>query len=173
VRGHRNLASMFKLHSLHNLVLFVIAETLDLRNNLLAGAIPASLYSMSGLEDALLGGNSFVGNISADISQMNSLRQLNLALTQMGGEIPPEVFRLGSLEELYLGSASFEGELSNEFSLLNGTIREISLENNAFSGEFPSLFETMAGLGELSLSSESFFCHHFVFCVSHNSLLHL
>jgi hypothetical protein len=129
-------------------VLFVIAETLHLRNNLLTGAIPASLFALSGLEEALLGGNLFVGNIPAEISQMESLRHLNLAATQMGGDIPPEVFRLGNLQQLYLDGSNFGGELSDDFSLLNGTIIEINLENNDFTGEFPSLFQTMAGLGE-------------------------
>jgi hypothetical protein len=148
VRARRNVVAMFKLHSLHNLVLFVIAEMLDLRDNLLTGAIPVSLFALSGLELALLGSNMFVGNIPAEIAQMESLRQLNLAQTQMEGEIPPELFRLGNLQEMYLGGANFGGELSDDFSLLNGTIREINLENNDFTGEFPLLFTTMAGLGE-------------------------
>lgn len=79
---------------------------------------------------------------------MKSLEQLNLGVTQMGGEIPPEVFRLVNLSDLYLGGANFGGELSNDFSLLNGTLRALSLENNNFSGEFPSHFQTMVGLGE-------------------------
>jgi hypothetical protein len=150
VRARRDLKSIINAHAscLTHFSVFVIAETLDLRNNLLAGTIPPSLYAMSGLEVALLGGNAFIGNISAEISQMESLQELNLGVTQMGGTIPPEVFLLGNLRELYLGNNSFGGELSNDFSLLNGTLRELSLENNIFTGEFPSHFQTMVGLGE-------------------------
>lgn len=134
----------------HNILytLFVFTETLDLRNNLMGGAIPSSLYSMSGLEEALLGGNSFIGNIPSEISQMQSLEVLNLGRTEMGGEIPPAVFLLGNLHELYLNDANFGGLLSDDFILLNGTIREISLENSNFSGTLPLFFQDIIGLGE-------------------------
>jgi len=127
-------------------------ETLDLQNNRLDGEIPLSLYSMTALEEVILNRNFFVGAIPSDISQMQSLQVLDLGRTNMGGEIPPEVFGLISLEELYLDNASFGGPLTEDFALLNGTIKEISLSNNAFTGAFPTvLIENLVGLGTFAL----------------------
>jgi hypothetical protein len=106
-----------------------------LQDNALNGAVPLELYN-DHIQTLRLGGNDLEGSIPTEISQMTALRNIYLGNSRMGGELPHELFGL-PLRELHLQNAHFDGPLSEDLSDLRGTIREIVLNCNNFSGSIP------------------------------------
>lgn len=131
-----------------------MAEILNLQNNDFFGAIPTSLYS-GNFRELRLGENDFEGSIASKISLMTKLRVLSLGDTSMSGKIPTEIFLLPMIRELHLSNANFEGELSEDFRWLNGTLMQLSLDGNNFSGDIPGAFDDLKILGTCESSPRS------------------
>lgn len=119
---------------------------LNLRDNGLAGQIPAELGRFSALQILDLRDNRLRGSIPSDLGGLASLEQLLLHGNRLEGEIPSELGRLAALRYLWLGRNLLEGVIPSEFGKL-GDLRSLQLFSNQLTGSIPS---TLGGLSSLT-----------------------
>nr|XP_040249059.1 probable leucine-rich repeat receptor-like protein kinase At1g35710 [Aegilops tauschii subsp. strangulata] len=137
---------------------------IDLYNNSLHGALPASISSLSTLLKHTLQQNQFTGKIPHEIGDLQSpipeeigrlvnLQLLQLSSNNISGMIPKIIGNMTELNVLDLfGSLPKElGDLINlvEFEVLE----ELRLDSNHLSGEIPPEIYTLANLYGLNMSS--------------------
>jgi len=81
----------------------LVAESFDVGNNTLTGAIPTFFGGFPTLARLALNDNNFVGaTIPMEIAQSPTLRALNLSRTGIAGAIPAEFANAAALGECYL-----------------------------------------------------------------------
>jgi len=156
-------------------------RVLDLGGNGFTGTLPSSLYASSSILTYLdLGNNNGItGTISPDISQMESLRFLNVTNNNLTGSLPQGITDLTSLEVLDVSANQLTGpipellgDLENLNTLivrdnqLNGAIptmlgfltalETLNLERNGFTGRIPSTLASLTNLRSLSLGGNDF-----------------
>ncbi|KAJ0970241.1 hypothetical protein J5N97_023118 [Dioscorea zingiberensis] len=119
-----------------------IFSHLFLSNNLLNGAIPASICQDLEFYVIDLSSNQFSGELPTCWADLPYLNALNLANNNLSGKIPATIGSLNELRTLHLGSNHFKGELP--IALQNcTTLVTLDLGENEFSGLIP------AWIGEL------------------------
>ena len=88
-----------------------------------------------------------VGEIPAEIGELENLERLDLRYNQLSGEIPPEIGNLTNLLYLQLNHNQLTGEIPPEIgNLIN--LQILMLNENSLSGQLP---ESMANLVSLSM----------------------
>ncbi|XP_058108769.1 protein STRUBBELIG-RECEPTOR FAMILY 6-like [Magnolia sinica] len=104
----------------------------DMSNNNLGNSIPYQLPP--NLQRLNLAGNSFNGGLPYSISQMTSLKYLNVSRNQLQGELGGQFGgQLTGLSTLDLSFNTFTGNLPQGFSSLS-SINSMFLQNNQFTG---------------------------------------
>jgi Leucine-rich repeat (LRR) protein len=117
---------------------------LDLSNNNFQFAIPEGIYQIATLEKLYLDGNvNLIGTVSSNIGNLSGLNVLRLGGTRVGGVLPTELYGLFNLAELDLTGARFSGAISEDFALLAGSLRILSLANNSFVGSVPAALDAL------------------------------
>ncbi len=153
---------------------FTQLRRLSLDGNSLTGAIPASLGGLTDLEILDLSFNQLTGPIPATFSDLDQLRLLSLVGNHLsgplpslagfdelvslaigpaghGGPFPASYLGLEQLQVLMLPKAGFTGPMP-DLSLFSD-LREVNLENNAFSpGPVPSWVGTLPELRKILLA---------------------
>ena len=109
---------------------------LVLKNNGLAGPIPADIAMLTMLEVLDLSYNELTGPIPPELAGLTMLRKLYLVDNNLNGAIPPELGKLTSLEELYLSYNDLTGAIPRELSRMRG-LEKLSLRENDLSGCIP------------------------------------
>ena len=128
---------------------------LDLSNNNLAGALPASLAELNQLTSLDLGDNAgLTGMIPAGIGTLTGLTSLDLGGTALSGEIPASIGSLTALTSLDLGEASLSGEIPTELGSLTA-LTSLRLVNNTLSGEIPAELGLLTALTSLNLAGNA------------------
>ncbi|GFP87744.1 leucine-rich repeat receptor-like tyrosine-protein kinase at2g41820 [Phtheirospermum japonicum] len=89
------------------------------------------------------------GNLTL-ISELKSLKFLDLSFNNFNGIIPPSLANLPQLEFLDLSFNSFDGPIPVEFSKLKN-LRALNLSNNFFTGVIPRELEGLKKLQDLQL----------------------
>ncbi|KAL4560107.1 hypothetical protein LXL04_032256 [Taraxacum kok-saghyz] len=120
----------FQLSSLTSLTEF------DISNNYLGNQMPFSLPPNA--QRLNFAGCGYTGSLPWSISQMASLRYLNVAHNQISGQLPDMFGQLPSLTTLDLSSNSFTGDLPQSISLLSSA-NNMYLQNNQFTGSIDVL----------------------------------
>eukprot|EP00262_Sarcandra_glabra_P008770 TRINITY_DN2249_c0_g1_i1.p1 TRINITY_DN2249_c0_g1~~TRINITY_DN2249_c0_g1_i1.p1 ORF type:complete len:439 (-),score=11.54 TRINITY_DN2249_c0_g1_i1:23-1294(-) len=149
-------------------------ETLDLADNFFSGPIPQSLGNLTRLRRLTLSRNSFSGEIPDSLgNSLSTLEELYLDNNLLQGPIPPSFTGLQSLRRLELQSNKVFGEFPDLGSLQNlyffdgsdnmisgpfpttlpASLVEISMRNNALSGEVPDTIGDLQFLQVLDVSN--------------------
>ena len=82
---------------------------LNLSNNRLSGAVPASLGKLTNLTELVLWGNQLIGEIPASLGSLRQLEALSLRNNMLTGAIPASLGSLTNLQLLYLRSNMLTG----------------------------------------------------------------
>jgi hypothetical protein len=124
---------------------------LALRENGLAGSLPASLGNLSHLQVLDLGGNAISGPLPIALGRLADLQALHLDLNQISGPIPRELGSLGRLTVLDLPFNRISGSLPVELGNLAG-LQVLDLGGNQLSGSLPTQLGSLRSLTFLDLS---------------------
>jgi len=132
--------------------------TLNLHSNYLTGTFPMEEFfaSVTGLTllFAVFNNPELEGTIPTSIGLSSTLERFQVDHTQMSGDIPDEFYEMTNLKRLEMEQCDFSGTISSKFNQLT-KLAYASLNNNAFTGIFPSLTATTA-LKDLSLHDNDF-----------------
>ncbi|KAK1256842.1 Receptor-like protein kinase 5 [Acorus gramineus] len=135
---------------------FRYLRTLDLRNNMISGSIPASIGRLSFLSKLYLSGNQLNGTVPNIIGQLSDLKVLDLANNKINGSIPSSICKLEELAVLDISNNQLSGELPTCWKNLTN-LMAVNLANNNLSGEIPNVCHNhLLGLHALRLSNNSF-----------------
>ncbi|XP_057811526.1 receptor like protein 22-like [Salvia miltiorrhiza] len=96
--------------------------------------------------------SGMVENLST-LSRLIYLERLNLAYNSLNGSIPPSLFGLPLLQQLKLNNNNFSGEFP---SLTLSHLEELDLSNNRLEGPIPDSFFKLESLQLVSLSNNFF-----------------
>ncbi|MCO5568933.1 hypothetical protein L7F22_022636 [Adiantum nelumboides] len=136
---------------------------LRLSNNMMSGTIPSSLGKLTQLQYLHLQGNTFTGQIPPSLGNLVNLREVrvggseddsgNMVSLSKGlfGHFP---LGIGGrvLRVLRIRGTSISGPLSTSLGLTNKNLREVVLDNNAFTGTIPESFGAPKKLVTLNLA---------------------
>ncbi len=159
--------------------------SLDLSNNALKGPIPESLYELTDLEEIYLFKNEMSGTLSTSIGNLDKLRRLHLSHNAFSGSLPNELKSDGGsevgirpIEYFNVYSNQFTGTIPADLrwrqcvtfdvgrNQLTGTLpedlgdrfvelRHLFLSHNAFSGTFPTSYNTVGNGRLVALAIQS------------------
>lgn len=101
-----------------------------------------------------LSNHGLVGNVTL-ISELKSLKWLDLSYNKFHGMIPPALVNLSELEFLDLSFNNFDGSIPVEFGRLRN-LKALNLSNNLISGVIPYELESLEKLQDLRLYSNMF-----------------
>ncbi|EPS58736.1 hypothetical protein M569_16077, partial [Genlisea aurea] len=126
---------------------------LDLGINNFSSRFP-SFIDCSNLQHLDLSSNKFEGAVENSISVCSKLAFLNLTNNRLTGEFPP--LAGGALQYLYLQDNDFHGGFPQSLFDLCGTLLELDLSRNNFSGTLPKEFGACTLLQALDISGNNF-----------------
>ena len=95
---------------------------------------------------------ALIGEIPAEIGNLDNLESLALFRNELSGEIPPEIGDLDNLKSLRLDNNKLSGEIPSEIGDLTNLTR-LYLDNNNLSGEIPSEIENLTNLWSLEIQN--------------------
>ncbi|KAL1569386.1 leucine-rich repeat receptor-like tyrosine-protein kinase PXC3 [Salvia divinorum] len=98
-----------------------------------------------------LSSHGLQGNLTL-ISDLKSLKWLDLSYNKFHGMIPPSLVNLSELEFLDLSFNAFEGSIPVEFGRLRN-LKALNLSNNLINGVIPDELESLVKLQDLRLYS--------------------
>lgn len=126
--------------------------SLNLISNDLEGEIPSSISNLGTLRELNLSYNyGIVGLLPLEIGNMSSLKVLHLYSAGIHGPIPESLSRLGNLEELWLNGNRLSGSIPAGLGRLP-RLRELYLNANELVGSIPSSFRHLTCLEALDVS---------------------
>ncbi|KAK8921918.1 Leucine-rich repeat receptor-like serine/threonine-protein kinase BAM1 [Platanthera zijinensis] len=120
-------------------------NVLNLSNNLLSGAIPASISKLSFLETLILSGNRFSGEIPGSIGILRHAEKLDLSRNELIGAIPLQIGQCGQLTYLDLSGNNLSGSIPSELAAL-GVLSYLNLSRNNLSNSIPRSIGSIASL---------------------------
>ncbi|KAK8971220.1 Leucine-rich repeat receptor-like serine/threonine-protein kinase BAM1 [Platanthera guangdongensis] len=120
-------------------------NVLNLSNNLLSGAIPASISNLSFLETLILSGNRFSGKIPGSIGILRHAEKLDLSRNELIGSIPLQIGQCGRLTYLDLSGNNISGSIPSELAGL-GVLSYLNLSRNNLSNSIPRSIGSIASL---------------------------
>ncbi|XP_037473929.1 MDIS1-interacting receptor like kinase 2-like [Triticum dicoccoides] len=123
---------------------------IDLMNNSLHGALPASINTLSALSVLNLGNNQLTGKIPYEIAGLQSLRVLQLTSNRLTGHIPTSLGNLTMLTHLAIHQNMVSGPIPEEIGRLVN-LQILHLSNNALSCMIPKTLGNLTQLRGLSL----------------------
>ncbi|XP_054805237.1 putative leucine-rich repeat receptor-like serine/threonine-protein kinase At2g24130 [Prosopis cineraria] len=111
---------------------------INLNGKSVGGTISPSISNLSSLKILDLSENFFVGHIPKELGFLTQLGQLSLSWNFLEGEIPAELSSLHNLYYLDMGSNKLEGEIpASLFCNGSSSLRYIDLSNNSLGGQIP------------------------------------
>lgn len=129
---------------------------INLSNNPnLVGPIPNSITNLITLKELNMGGCNLDGNIPAAIGNLDSLTELNLRSNQLTSNIPGSIGNLSELIDLDLGNNLLDGNIPAQIGDL-GNLFFLYLDNNNLSGSIPEELGNCTNIIRLWLDDNSF-----------------
>ena len=151
-------------------------QTIDLRNNGLAGTPPKSIFKLSYLRELYLANNEIDFSFE-DIGLASRLRILHLSETNLDslngigdakgllelhatdndltGTLPNEMFGLSNLKEVYLNFNRFTGRIPTDVARMT-SLEKLYLFHNRLDGQIPAAIGSLLGIKDLVLSGNAF-----------------
>ncbi|TAE00496.1 MAG: hypothetical protein EAZ97_05670 [Bacteroidetes bacterium] len=123
---------------------------LELPNNNLNGILPAELLNLSALKTLNLSGNNIFGNISNAFAP--NLEVLDLSNNQFSSL--PTFISLPQAIRISLANNQFSGQIPSVWN--SPFLLDLSLANNRFSGDLPSVLLSFPRLQSLNLANNQF-----------------
>ena len=123
---------------------------LDLSENGLAGALPASLKNLTNLQSLQLALNQISGALPRELGTLSKLVILDLPFNRITGSLPVELGNLASLQLLSLGGNQISGSLPAQLGNLR-SLTYLDLSGNQISGAIPAELGRLANLQTLYL----------------------
>ncbi|KAE8794150.1 putative LRR receptor-like serine/threonine-protein kinase [Hordeum vulgare] len=99
-----------------------------------------------------LAGFGLSGKLGRGLLRLESLQSLSLSANNFSGDIPPDLARLPDLQSLDLSCNAFSAPIPEGFFGKCHALRDVSLANNAFTGDTPDV-GACGTLASLNLSS--------------------
>ncbi|CAD6270256.1 unnamed protein product [Miscanthus lutarioriparius] len=130
-------------------------QTLDFSYNKdLGGPLPATIGSLSNLENLILVGCSFSGEIPKELGQLSKLIFFHFGINELSGTILSQIFNSHmKLIHLLLDNNNFTGSIPPTLGLLN-TLEVLRFDNNyQLTGPVPSNINNLTKLAELHLEN--------------------
>ncbi len=124
---------------------------LQLYGNELTGAIPVELGNLANLDALALAENELTGAIPAELGRLTNVRALVLADNDLTGAIPAELGNLTNLVGLNLRSNNLTGAIPAELGNLTN-LKTLYLERNDLTGPIPSELGSLTNLQASRLS---------------------
>ncbi|KAF8040883.1 hypothetical protein BT93_B2948 [Corymbia citriodora subsp. variegata] len=112
---------------------------LSLRNNLVAGPIPANVdHHMPALKYLDVSNNSLTGDLPSSVSRLKNLVHLDLSNNALSGDIYAGWTVMPKLKILDLSKNNFSGHIPCQMCSLLPSLEWLKLSTNNISGELPS-----------------------------------
>lgn len=124
---------------------------INLSNNNLSGAFPASIVNLTALHTLFLDGNNISGALPGTIGNLTNLASLNLDNNNLTGTLPVEIGALDKIIYISLGGNNFSGPLPIEIGDM-ASLELLYLWGNNFTGGFPVELTNAQKLKVISLS---------------------
>ena len=106
-------------------------------NNLFTGVIPSSLGKLKNLQDLNLGMNMLSGEIPLSIGNLTRIFSLSLQGNKLKGSIPPGIAHIQSLLSLDISNNRLSGPVPKELFSLPSLSRLLNLSQNSLTGSLP------------------------------------
>jgi Leucine-rich repeat (LRR) protein len=151
-------------------------QSIDLRNNGLAGPPPKSIFKLSNLRELYLANNEIDFSFD-DIGLASKLRILHISETNLDslngigdakglvelhatdndltGTLPNEIFGLANLKEVYLNFNQFTGRIPANITAMS-SLEKLYLFHNRLDGQIPAAIGSLLGIKDLVLSGNAF-----------------
>ncbi|XWS09404.1 hypothetical protein CRYUN_Cryun40dG0082400 [Craigia yunnanensis] len=113
------------------------------------------VYSLKTLVSLDLGDTGLKGPIPHDLSNLTSLRYLDLSGNSFSSSIPDWLYGFSPLESLCLSDATLHGKISSAIGNMTSVIN-LDLSNNKLSGNLPKSFGQLKNLEILDISHNLF-----------------
>ncbi|KAM0824061.1 hypothetical protein ACQ4PT_070456 [Festuca glaucescens] len=108
-----------------------------------------SLANCSQLQNLVLGGYSFGGQLPASITNLaTTLQQLTIADNRVSGSIPADIGNLVGLNRLQITNTFISGEIPESIGKLSNMIK-LGLYNNSLCGQIPASLGNLTQLNRL------------------------
>ncbi|KAL2936248.1 Receptor protein-tyrosine kinase CEPR2 [Bienertia sinuspersici] len=139
--------------------------SVDISENKFTGPFPSYLCNSKSLQYLLALDNEFSGELPASYAECKSLLRFRINQNHLSGKLPDGIWAMpsadimdfrdsGSLSQLLLENNRFSGVLPSELGKLN-QLERLYLSNNSFSGEIPPQFGNLKQLSSLQLQGNS------------------
>lgn len=129
-------------------------RVLNLKRNALTGAAPAGLGSLAQLQTLELSENSLSGAIPTPLGSLAALQTLNLSNNQLTGAIPAQLTSLAALRSFNLSSNQLTGPIPPAIGGM-AMLTELNLAGNQLSGAIPAQLGNLANLQKLALANNA------------------
>jgi hypothetical protein len=129
-------------------------RVLNLKRNAVTGGAPAGLASLAQLQTLDLSENSLTGAIPTQLGSLAVLQTLNLSNNQLTGGIPSQLASLAALRTMDLSSNQLTGQIPGVLADL-ASLETLGLNNNQLSGVIPPQLTSLSNLRLLLLSNNS------------------
>ena len=125
---------------------------LDLRDNNLAGPLPAQLSDLTQLRALNLKRNAVTGSVPTTLGSLPLLQTLDLSENSLSGTIPPQLGNLAALQILNLSNNQLTGAVPTQLTGL-AALQSLNLSSNQLAGQIPAALGGMANLRTLALNT--------------------
>jgi hypothetical protein len=129
-------------------------RVLNLKRNAVTGPVPIGLASLVQLQTLDLSENDLTGAIPTQLGSLAALQALNLSNNRLTGVIPTQLASLAALQTLDLSSNQLTGQIPATLSGLTN-LRTLGLNNNQLSGAIPAQLGNLANLQQLLLANNA------------------
>ncbi|KAM3362054.1 receptor kinase-like protein Xa21 isoform X1 [Capsicum galapagoense] len=122
----------------------------------MVGSIPCSVSNITSLRVLNLNTNNLSGVIPRDIGNLHKLELLLLQFNKLSGSIPEELFNISTLRGVSLAYNNLSGSLPSASNYWRTNLRLLHLGDNNIGGVIPSSISNSSNLTILDLSENKF-----------------
>ncbi len=130
-------------------------DRVELVQNNLVGNIPAQIGDLDSLTFLSLGINSLSDTIPGTIGNLKNLTELQLHVNKLSGTIPPAIGNLTNLKRLFFSSNQLSGQIPPAIGNL-AELTTLGLEFNQLISPIPAELGNLANLSNLALYRNQF-----------------
>ncbi|GMY28313.1 probable LRR receptor-like serine/threonine-protein kinase At4g36180 [Fagus crenata] len=134
---------------------FSVLEIFDVKENHVRDVFPTWLTNVVTLRVLDLSGNFFSGILPVEIGSLLRLEELRVANNSLIGEIPSEIVKCSLLRVLDLEGNRVSGSVPGFLGGLRSSLKVLSLGRNMLSGSIPMELGTLSKLEMLNLSENN------------------